>query len=146
MPDPPARPPRPEDLHIRAGLTIPGAELVERFSTSGGPGGQHANRSRTRVELRVDLSTCSTLTESQRSVLVAHLGPELRVVVDEERSQLRNRAIARERMAARIRAALAPQRTRRPTRATRGSQQRRLAAKRRRSEVKEQRRRPGSDG
>lgn len=133
----------PDDvLHIRPGLAIAGSDLDERFTTSGGPGGQHANRSRTRVELRLDLMACSSLSEHQRSVLVAHFGPDVRVVVDEERSQLRNRAIARDRLAGRLRAALVPQRTRRPTRATRSSQRRRLDAKRRRGEIKSQRRRP----
>lgn len=134
-----------EPLVVRPGLEIPAADLEERFTTSGGPGGQHANRSRTRVELRLDLSSCAALSEHQRAVLVERFGPELKVVVDEERSQLRNRAIARERMAARLRSALVPQRTRRATRATRGSQRRRLDAKRQRGEVKQQRRRPRPD-
>lgn len=132
-------------LVVRPGLAIPVSALDERFSTSGGPGGQHANRARTRVELRLDLTSCPELSEHQRSVLVERFGPELKVVVDEERSQLRNRSIARERMAARLRNALVPQRTRTATRATRGSQRRRLDAKRQRGEVKQQRRRPSRD-
>lgn len=131
-----------EPLLVRPGLEIPAADLEERFTTSGGPGGQHANRSRTRVELRLDLAACAALSDHQRTVLVERFGNELKVVVDEERSQLRNRAIARERMAARLRSALVPQRTRRATRATRASQRRRLDAKRQRGEVKQQRRRP----
>ena len=134
-----------EPLLVRPGLEIPAAELHERFTTSGGPGGQHANRSRTRVELRLDLAASGALSDHQRAVLVERFGPELVVVVDEERSQLRNRAIARERMAARLRGALVPQRTRRATRATRASQRRRLDAKRQRGEVKQQRRRPKRD-
>ena len=132
-------------LVVRPGLAIPASALDERFSTSGGPGGQHANRSRTRVELRLDLTSCPGLSDHQRSVLVGHFGPELKVVVDEERSQLRNRSIARERMAARLRTALVPQRTRTATRATRSSKRRRLDAKRQRGEVKQQRRRPTRD-
>jgi ribosome-associated protein len=131
-----------EPLVVRPGLVIPAAELQERFTTSSGPGGQRANRARTRVELRLDIGACTALSEHQRRVLLDRFGPELAVVADDERSQLRNRAIARERMAGRLRAALAPQRTRRATRATRGSQRRRLDAKRHRGEIKQQRRRP----
>ncbi|MBS1837410.1 MAG: aminoacyl-tRNA hydrolase [Actinobacteria bacterium] len=131
-----------EALTIRPGLVVAGSELDERFTTSGGPGGQHANRSRTRVELRIDLRRCTTFDDHQRSLLVERFGTEIRVVVDDERSQMRNRALARERLAARIRGALVPQRTRTATRATRASQRRRLDAKGRRSELKQQRRRP----
>lgn len=131
-----------EPLTIRPGLVIPSADLDEHFAASGGPGGQHANRSKTRVELRLDLLACDALSEHQRSLLVERFGPTVRVVVDDERSQLRNRALARERLAARLRNALVPQRTRRPTSATAASRRRRLESKRRRSDVKAQRRRP----
>jgi len=134
-----------DDLPVRPGLVIPGVEIDERFSTSGGPGGQHANRSQTRVELRFDIAGSPTLTDHQRDRLLAALGDEVRVVVDDERSQLRNRTIARERLAGRLRNALAPTKVRRPTRATRGSQLRRLDSKRRRSETKQTRRRPDAD-
>jgi ribosome-associated protein len=133
------------DLSVRPGLTLPAAEIQERFSTSGGPGGQHANKTATRVELRFDIAGSPTLTESQRERLRERFGDELRVVVDEERSQLRNRTLARERLAARLGAALAPVRHRRPTRPTKGSQTRRLQAKRLRGETKQARRRPSTD-
>ena len=134
-----------EPLVVRPGLVIPAAELDERFSPSGGPGGQHANRAHTRVELRVDLTTCSALTDHQRARLVERFGDDVRVVVDEERSQLRNRSIARDRLAARLRMGLTPQRTRTATRPTKGSRQRRLEGKRQRSQVKRDRRRPSSE-
>ncbi len=134
-----------EPLVVRPGLVVPATELDERFTTSGGPGGQHANRSRTRVELRLDLAASTAFSEHQRAQLVERFGTELRVVVDEERSQLRNRDLARERLAGRLRAALVPQRSRTPTRPTRGSRQRRLDAKHRRSDVKRDRRRPSGD-
>jgi ribosome-associated protein len=134
-----------EPLVVRPGLEIPAAELDERFSTSGGPGGQHANRSQTRVELRLDLTTCAAFSEHQRTRLVERFGPELRVVVDEERSQLRNRTIARDRLAARLRMGLTPTRTRTATRPTKGSRQRRLETKRQRSQVKRDRRRPTNE-
>lgn len=133
------------DLPIRRGLVLPAAELVERFTTSGGPGGQHANRSSTRVELRFDIAGSVSLTEQQRERLLASFGGDIRVVVDDERSQARNRLIARERLAARIRSALAPSRTRRPTRPSKASQRRRLEHKRQRADLKRSRRRPGND-
>lgn len=133
------------DLAVRPGLTLPAREIDERFSTSGGPGGQHANKTATRVELRFDIAGSPTLSEHQRQRLLDRFGPELRVVVDEERSQLRNRSIARERLAARLRSALAPVRSRRPTRPTKGSQTRRLQAKRQRGQTKADRRRPSTD-
>lgn len=131
-----------EDLTVRPGLVIPAAELDERFSTSGGPGGQHANKTATRVELRFDIAGSSALSEHQRDRLTERFGGEVRVVVDDERSQLRNRALARERLAGRMRNALAPVRSRRPTRPTKGSTRRRLEAKRQRGETKRDRRRP----
>lgn len=133
------------DLPVRPGLTLPAREIDERFSTSGGPGGQHANKTATRVELRFDIAGSPTLGEHQRQRLLDRFGPELRVVVDEERSQLRNRAIARERLAARLRSALAPVRSRRPTRPTKASQTRRLQAKRQRGQTKAARRRPPAE-
>ncbi len=131
------------DLVIRRGLVIPSGEITERFSASGGPGGQHANRSNTRVELRFDIAASEVLGEEQREKLTAAFGGDIRVVVDDERSQARNREIARDRLAGRIRMALTPARPRRPTRPTKGSKVRRLDAKRRRGEVKRARQRPG---
>ncbi|MGB3411145.1 MAG: alternative ribosome rescue aminoacyl-tRNA hydrolase ArfB [Microthrixaceae bacterium] len=134
-----------DDLPVRPGLVIPAGEILERFSTSGGPGGQHANKAATRVELRFDIAGSPTLSDYQRDRLSGVFGPDIRVVVDDERSQLRNRTIARERLAARLRNALVPVRPRRPTRATRGSQLRRMEAKRQRSQTKQTRRRPSSE-
>ncbi|MEI2696973.1 MAG: alternative ribosome rescue aminoacyl-tRNA hydrolase ArfB [Microthrixaceae bacterium] len=133
------------DLPVRAGLTLPGHEIEERFSTSGGPGGQHANRSATRVELRFDIAGSQVLTDHQRTRLTDRFGDEIRVVADDERSQTRNRSIARQRLAARLASALAPVRPRRPTRPTRGSQVRRLDQKQQRSQTKRDRRRPTRD-
>lgn len=132
----------PDDLIVREGLVIPDAELSERFMPSGGPGGQHANRASTRVELRFDVASSSALSRSQRERIIERLGGEVRVVVDEERSQLRNRDIARDRLAARLRAALTREAPRRPTRPSRGAKERRIKEKKRRSELKAQRRRP----
>ncbi len=137
-------PPPDEPLEIRPGLVVPAWCLEERFTPSGGPGGQHANRSSTRVELRLDLTVCPTFSDAQRERLVARFGPELRVVADDERSQHRNRALARRRLAARLRNAMTAPRPRTSTRPTRGSQTRRLESKRRRSETKQARRRPST--
>ena len=138
-----------DDLEIRPGLVISAAELSERFMPSGGPGGQHANRSNTRVELRFDAAGSTSLSERQRERVVERLGAEVRVVVDEERSQARNRDIARQRLGVpdhqpvqRIASALVRETPRRPTKPSRGAKRRRLQDKKRRSELKQQRRRP----
>ena len=134
-----------DDLPVRAGLVIPAAEIDERFSASGGPGGQHANKTATRVELRFDIAGSPSLSEYQRQRLTERFGDEVRVVADDERSQLRNSSLARQRLAARMANALPPVRHRRPTRPTKGSKTRRLQAKRQRGETKQTRRRPGTD-
>ena len=124
------------------GITLPGAELVERFSRSPGPGGQSVNTSDTRVELAYDIAGSTALTDDQRARALSRLSQRLVdgrlvVVASEHRSQHRNRAAARERLAELLRSALAPPPpARRPTRPTRGSQRRRLEAKRQRGETK----------
>jgi ribosome-associated protein len=139
--------PADDDLEVTEELTIPASELEWRFSASSGPGGQHVNTSNTRVEVRFDVIASPSLTEAQRDRLVERLGSEVRVVCQTERSQARNRAVARDRLAARLADGLAVRRPRRPTRATKASVERRLEAKSRRSERKQQRRppRPGED-
>ena len=134
-----------ESLRPGGGVVIPVSEVEWRFSASSGPGGQHANTSNTRVEARLDLASSPSLSEHQRARLVGRLGPEVRVVCQTERSQTRNRSIALQRLEERLAAALVLQRARRPTRATRGSQVRRLDSKSRRSDVKRARRRPSAD-
>ena len=94
-------------LRVSPTCSIPLAELAWRFSRSGGPGGQHANTSDTRAEVRFDVRACSTLGPRQRTRLLERLGPEVRVVASDERSQARNRDLALERLAARLEAACA---------------------------------------
>lgn len=136
---------------VPSGLMIPGADLSEQFSRSGGPGGQGVNTTDSRVQLSLDLATTSALTERQRERLLDRLssrlvGTVLTVDASEHRSQRRNRAAARERIAALLREALAPPPPpRRPTKPTRGSQRRRLQAKARRSRIKRDRSRPSDD-
>ncbi len=129
-----------EGLRVNRSLVLPAAELKWRFTASGGPGGQHANTSNTRVELAFDIASSAALSPAQRARLVERLGETVQVVVSDERSQARNRALASARLADRLRKALEVQAPRRPTSPTRGSTERRLQAKRQRSEVKAERR------
>ncbi|PFG20405.1 ribosome-associated protein [Serinibacter salmoneus] len=135
---------------IPDGLRIPAAELTEQFSRSPGPGGQSVNTTDSRVQLRFDLGTTASLTEAQRSRALERLAPrlvgtELVIEASEHRSQWRNRAAARQRLAELLRESLIPQPQRRATKPTRGSQRRRLAAKTQRSQLKQTRRRPGPE-
>jgi ribosome-associated protein len=123
-------------LHVSRSLTIPVGELDVRFSPSGGPGGQHANRAHTRVEVRFDVAGSPSLGPRQRARLLEKLGDEVRVVCDDERSQHRNRTIALERLRARLEGALRVEKPRRPTRPSLGAKRRRLDAKKRRGDVK----------
>lgn len=117
---------------IPHGLVIPAAELDERFSRSSGPGGQSVNTTDSRVELRFDGTTSEALSEAQRR----RVG-RIRIVASEHRSQHRNRAAARDRLADRVRAALAPPTPARvPTKPSKASRRRRVDAKRRRGQVK----------
>ncbi len=130
----------PEVLRVTSSLRIPLSELQYRFSASGGPGGQNANKVATRVELRFDVAASPSLGPYQRSRLLEKLGPEVRVVADDERSQLRNRQLATERLRERLAAALRVEKARRPTRPSKGAKERRLAEKRRLSQRKQARR------
>jgi ribosome-associated protein len=131
-----------ELLVVTRSCRIPIGELHWRFSRSGGPGGQHANTADTRVEVVFDIAGSPSLGPIQRARLLEKLGPELRVVASDERSQARNRALALERLRDRLAAGLHVEQPRRPTKPTRASQERRLQAKRRRSETKRLRREP----
>ncbi|CCM65306.1 Class I peptide chain release factor [Candidatus Microthrix parvicella RN1] len=138
--------PSERGLQVTERLTIPEGELSWQFTRSGGPGGQHANTSDTRVDVRFDIANSAVLDDRQRSRLTQQFGDEARVIVDRHRSQWKNRVEARSQLAGRIRAALAPPKApRRATRPTRGSQRRRLEAKRQQSEKKANRRRPAAD-
>lgn len=122
---------------------VPDTELEEVFSTSGGPGGQHANRSQTAVEIRFDVSASEAFPAAVRDRIVTKLGALVVVTSAESRSQWRNRALARQALAARLEEATRVEKPRRRTRPTRASKRRRLDAKRRQSEKKQMRRRPG---
>ncbi|MGH8946009.1 MAG: alternative ribosome rescue aminoacyl-tRNA hydrolase ArfB [Acidimicrobiia bacterium] len=125
--------------------TIPESEIEETFHTSGGPGGQHANRSETAVRLRFDVAVSSSLPDEVKRRIIDRAGKIIEVSASEERSQLRNRETARRRLVERIELALARPKRRRLTRPTRASREQRLAAKRERAELKRRRRRPKPD-
>lgn len=124
-------------------VSIPLTEIELRFSRSSGPGGQHAQRSETRVEALFDVEASSALTPAQKRRVVARAGPVLRAVAQDERSQWRNRELAVERLVAALGEALRVPRRRHPTRPPEKAAERRLAEKRRRSEIKRLRRPPG---
>lgn len=135
--------PVPSGPGLPRGLVLPAAELIERFSRSPGPGGQSVNTTDSRVELTWDPVTSRALDEAQRRrVQARHQGPVV-VTASEHRSQFRNRTTARERLGVRLRELLAPPPPpRRATRPTKGSQRRRVEAKKQRGRTKELRRPP----
>jgi len=119
---------------------IPVDELEWRFSGSGGPGGQHANTSNTRVEVRFDVERSPSLGPRERALLLERLGPVVRVVAADTRSQARNRELVLERLRDRLASALRTPRPRRATTPSAGARRRRVDAKRRRGHLKRQRR------
>ena len=131
-----------ESIRVTRSVAIPLAEIELRFSRSSGPGGQHANTSETRVEAVFDVEASSALSEAQRRRVLAKAGPTLRAVAQDERSQLRNRELAVERLAEQLRAALKVERKRVSTRPTKAAKERRLDEKKRRGRAKKLRRPP----
>ena len=132
----------PDLLRVSRSCQIPLDEFEWRFSGSGGPGGQHANTANTRAEVRFDVENSPSLGPRQRARLLEKLGPLVRVVASDERSQARNRDLALERLRSRLAEALRVERPRVATKPSKGAQERRLQAKRRRSDVKRQRSTP----
>jgi ribosome-associated protein len=134
-----------ESLRVTRSVVLPLNEVELRVSRSSGPGGQHAQKSSTRVEAVFDVAASSALTERQRQRVVARVGPVLRAIAQDERSQLRNRELAVERLVEKLQAALAVPRRRVPSTPSAAAKERRLAKKKRRSRTKELRR-PVRDG
>jgi ribosome-associated protein len=130
----------PESIRVTRSVRVPRSEIELRFSRSSGPGGQHANTSETRVEAVFDVEASSALTTGQKRRVVRKAGPVLRAVAQDERSQLRNRELAVERLVEALREALRVERRRVPTRPTEASRERRLEDKRRRGRTKRLRR------
>ena len=134
-----------ESIRVTRSVSIPRSEIELRFSRSSGPGGQHAQKSDTRVEAIFDVDASACLTDAQKRRVTAKAGPVLRAIAQDERSQWRNRELAIERLVEALREALRVPRRRRPTKPTRAAVERRLEQKRRRSKVKRQRREPDAD-
>jgi len=128
-----------------SGWIVPDDEVEVHFIASGGPGGQHANRSNTKVDAVFRPADSATMPDHLRARVLAKLGPAVRVAVDDERSQYRNRQLALERIREKVSEAGKVQRRRRATKPTRGSQVRRVEGKKRRGDTKRLRRRPSSD-
>ena len=132
-------------VRISPGLSIPLAEIELRASRSSGPGGQHANVTASRIEAVFEIEGSATLTPGQKERLAHRYGKRVTAVAQDARSQARNRDLALERLAERIRRGLERRRPRMATRPGRSARERRLAEKRRRSQKKQQRRRPSPD-
>ena len=145
--EPPDEAPAPPGLDVAPGVRIPGGELYMRAITGSGPGGQHVNRSATRIELRWNVRTTRALREEQRTRVLAKLASrldadgQLRIVAGEYRSQQQNRRAALERLTALIARALVVQASRKATRPTRSSEEPRPTEKKKRGDTKHQRRR-----
>jgi ribosome-associated protein len=131
-----------DGLQIGDGVEIPLEEVEVRASRSSGPGGQHANVTSSRIEAVFEIEASEVLSDGQKTRLREKLGDRVTAVAQDARSQARNRELALERLAEKLRAGLARPRKRRPTRPGRAAKERRLEGKRRRSERKQQRRRP----
>jgi ribosome-associated protein len=132
-----------ESIRVTRSVSIPLSEIELRFSRSSGPGGQHAQKTETRVEAIFDVEASAGLTERQKQRVVRKAGPVLRAIAQDERSQSRNRELAVERIAEALRDALRVERRRVPTKPSKAAVERRLEQKRRRSETKRLRRPPG---
>ena len=131
-----------ESIRVTRSVVLPLAEVELQVSRSSGPGGQHAQKSETRVVAVFDVEASNALTPTQRRRVIARAGPVLRAVAQDERSQARNRELAVERLVAALREALRVPRRRKPTKPSAAARERRLNAKRRRSQVKRLRRPP----
>jgi ribosome-associated protein len=130
----------PESIRVTRSVVVPRSEIELRTSRSSGPGGQHAQKSETRVEAVFDVEASAALSDVQKRRVVARAGPVLRAVAQDERSQARNRELATERLVAALRAALRVERRRVPTKPSEAARQRRLDEKRKRGELKKLRR------
>src|SRR2546421_7314819 len=131
-----------ESIRVTRSVVLPLAEVEFRYSRSSGPGGQHAQKTETRVEAVFDVEASGALTETQKRRVISRAGPVLRAVAQDERSQFRNRELALERLVEQLRRALRVERRRLETKPTAASRERRLEQKRRRSKVKRLRKPP----
>jgi len=133
-----------ESIRVTRSVVLPLSEVLFRYSRSSGPGGQHAQKTETRVEAVFDVESSNALTSAQKRRVVAKAGPVIRAVAQDERSRLRNRELAVARLVDQLRGALRVERKRVPTRPSAAARERRLEQKRRRSRTKRLRR-PADD-
>jgi ribosome-associated protein len=131
-----------DPLRIGRHAAVPLSEIELRTSRSSGPGGQHANVTASRVEAVFDVGASRSLTDEQRDRIAARLGPVVRAVAQDTRSQTRNRELALQRLRGRLESALAVHRPRRATKPTAASRRRRAESKQRRADTKRLRRKP----
>ena len=131
-----------ESIRVTRSVSIPLSEIAFRYSRSSGPGGQHAQKSETRVEALFDVEASAALTDRQKNRVVRKAGPVLRAIAQDERSQARNRELAIERIADALREALRVERRRVATKPSKAAVERRLEQKRRRSQTKRLRQPP----
>jgi ribosome-associated protein len=131
-----------ESIRVTRSVVLPLSDVRFRTSRSSGPGGQHAQKSETRVEAVFDVEASDALTETQKRRVTAKAGAVLRAIAQDERSQLRNRELALERLVGQLREALRVERKRVPTKPSAAARARRLEGKRRRSQTKKLRRPP----
>jgi ribosome-associated protein len=132
-----------ESIRVTRSVVLPRSEIELRTSRSSGPGGQHAQKSETRVEAVFDVEASCALSDAQKRRVVAKAGPVLRAIAQDERSQLRNKDLAIERLVESLQEALRVPRRRVPTKPTAASRERRLEQKKRRGQVKRLRRSTG---
>jgi ribosome-associated protein len=131
-----------ESIRVTRSVVLPVAEVELQVSRSSGPGGQHAQKSETRVVAVLDVEASNALTPAQKRRVIARAGPVLRAVAQDERSRTRNRDLALERLVAALREALRVERKRVPTKPTAAARARRLEQKKRRSNTKRLRQKP----
>jgi ribosome-associated protein len=134
-----------ESIQVQSRLAIPLDEIGFRYSRSSGPGGQHAQKTETRVEALFDVDASETLSDAQKARLQKRVGPVVRAVAQDERSRTLNRELALDRLAAAIRAGLRVDRKRRPTKPSAAARERRLEEKKRRGTAKKLRRPPADE-
>jgi ribosome-associated protein len=134
-----------ESIQVTRSVSLPLSEIEIRVSRSSGPGGQHAQKSSTRVEALFEVESSTALTDVQKRRVVTRAGPVLRAIAQDERSQLRNRELAIERLVEKLRAALAVPRRRVPTTPSARAREQRLEGKRRRKRTKALRRPPAAE-
>lgn len=134
-----------ESIRVTASVEIPLAEVELRFSRSSGPGGQHAQKTETRVEAVFDVEASVSLGNAQKRRLLERVGPVVRAVAQDERSQWRNRELALARLAEAVAAGIRVERKRRATKPTKAARERRLDEKRQQSQRKRLRRPPGDE-